>query len=49
MWVALSGIAYAFSYLPVGISCDFRYLYWTVLSCFAAAALLGYRPGDGLT
>jgi hypothetical protein len=35
-WTALSGLAYAAGYLAVGVVCDFRYLYWSLVSVFAA-------------
>jgi len=40
VWTALSGWLYGAAYLVVGVVCDFRYLYWSVLATFAAAALL---------
>jgi hypothetical protein len=47
--VAASGLIYAGSFLLFAPSCDFRYLYWTVLStCLAAAGLVseGARRRD---
>lgn len=38
-WTALSGLAYTAGYLIVGVTCDFRYLYWTVIATFAALVL----------
>jgi hypothetical protein len=38
--VAASGVVYLLSFLPLGSSSDFRYVFWTVLSGFAAAILL---------
>jgi hypothetical protein len=38
LWVAASGLGYALPYFAISVSCDFRYLYWTVLSVPAAAA-----------
>lgn len=40
LWVAGSGSLYAVAYLLIGISCDFRFVYWTVIAVFAAAMLL---------
>jgi hypothetical protein len=39
-WTAISGLAYAAAYLVVGVACDFRFLYWTVIAVFAALLLL---------
>jgi hypothetical protein len=39
-WTAISGWLYGAAYLVVGVVCDFRYLYWSVLATFAAATLL---------
>jgi hypothetical protein len=38
-WVSASGLIYALAYLLVAPAADFRYLFWTVVSVFAAAAL----------
>jgi hypothetical protein len=48
VWTATSGWLYGAAYLVVGVVCDFRYLYWSVLATFAAAALLlrSDRTGD---
>lgn len=37
-WIAASGVCYALSHLGTAVSAEFRYLYWTALSPFAAAA-----------
>jgi hypothetical protein len=37
-WVALSGLCYLFGFFPVGQGCDFRFLYWPIVACFASAA-----------
>jgi hypothetical protein len=37
---ALSGFLFTFTLLLLAPSADFRYLFWTVVSCFATAALL---------
>jgi hypothetical protein len=38
--VSLSGLCYLAGYLPVGQGCDFRFLYWPIVACLAAAAPL---------
>ncbi|AGC42217.1 hypothetical protein MYSTI_00868 [Myxococcus stipitatus DSM 14675] len=37
--VAASGASYALAYLPVCVSAEFRFYYWTAISAFAASAL----------
>jgi|GEM_PF-2602502 len=37
--VAASGVTYALAYLPVSVSAEYRFYYWTAISVFAAAAL----------
>ena len=41
---ALSGFLFTFTLLLLAPSADFRYLFWTVMSCFATAALLLAQP-----
>jgi hypothetical protein len=38
-WITLSGLCYLAGFFPVGQGCDFRFLYWPIVCCFAAAAL----------
>ena len=38
-WVAASGVLYGLSYLPLSVSSEFRFFFWTVVSVFAASAL----------
>lgn len=45
LWTTLSGLAYAGGYLAVGVVCDFRYLYWSVIAVFAAVELLLSESG----
>jgi len=40
VWTAASGLLYGAAYLVVGVVCDFRFLYWSVLASFATGALL---------
>lgn len=40
LWTAASGWLYGAAYLCVGVVCDFRFLYWSVLATFATMALL---------
>ncbi|WP_163861216.1 hypothetical protein [Myxococcus eversor] len=42
--VAASGVTYALAYLPVSVSAEYRFYYWTAISVFAAAALWLARP-----
>jgi hypothetical protein len=50
IWTAASGWLYGAAYLLIGVVCDFRYLYWSVLATFAAAALsLRSERGTGAT
>lgn len=37
-WIATSGLAYALAHLGVSVAAELRYVYWTVLAPFAAAA-----------
>jgi hypothetical protein len=41
--VSLSGAVYILSYLPFGITGDFRYAYWGVLSALAAFFVIAFR------
>jgi hypothetical protein len=43
---AASAVAYASAYLVVGVSCGFRFLYWTMIATFAVGFLL---LGPGVT
>src|SRR5262249_12679042 len=38
-WIPASRLTYAVAYLLVGPAADFRYLFWTLVSVFAAAAV----------
>jgi hypothetical protein len=40
LWVALSGLAYAFAYVFIAVATDYRYLYWTEISVWASVATL---------
>ncbi|AKF85966.1 hypothetical protein MFUL124B02_19610 [Myxococcus fulvus 124B02] len=43
--VAASGACYALAYLPVSVSAEYRFYYWTAISAFAASALwLAWPP-----
>ncbi|GEN10057.1 hypothetical protein SAMN05443572_10738 [Myxococcus fulvus] len=42
--VAASGACYALAYLPVSVSAEYRFYYWTAISAFAASALWLARP-----
>lgn len=44
--VAASGVTYALAYLPVGVSAEFRFYYWTAISVFAVGALWLARPAS---
>lgn len=48
LYTALSGFLFTFTLLLLAPSADFRYLFWTVVSCFATGALL-LTPSHALT
>lgn len=43
-FVSASGLIYGLAYLPFGAACDFRNIYWTVLSSIMAVLLAVLRP-----
>jgi hypothetical protein len=38
LWIAASGLSYALVHLAIAVAAEFRYVYWTALAPFAAAA-----------
>jgi len=45
LWVSLSGLCYGMGYFFYGVSGDFRYLYWTVMTVFISAwGMIGPEP-----
>jgi hypothetical protein len=38
LWIAASGLSYALAHLAFAVAAEFRYVYWTALAPFAAAA-----------
>jgi hypothetical protein len=45
MGVCGSASVYVLSFLAVGVTADFRYVYWTVLASIAGALVLALRSG----
>jgi hypothetical protein len=41
-----SGVLYVLSYLPLGVACEFRYVYWTVLASAAGLAVVLLPTND---
>jgi hypothetical protein len=41
-----SGVLYVLSYLPLGVSCEFRYIYWAVLASAAGLAVVLLPKND---